>query len=66
MTVSTPPDDALDNQDRVYLEKLRLATDVILRLGEDPGTVPNALEAELWILRDRIERALLLPEADQR
>lgn len=50
--------DTLETTDRVYLEKLRLATSVILRLGED-DTIPAPLEAELYLLRDRIERALL-------
>lgn len=47
-----------DDTDRVYLEKLRLATSVLLRLGED-DMIPAPLEAELYLLRDRIERALL-------
>lgn len=50
--------DDLENHDRIYLEKLRLAADVILRLGED-SAIPDALEAELWIFRDRVERVLL-------
>lgn len=48
----------LESKDRIYLEKLRLATDVILALGED-SAIPNSLEAELWVFRDRVERVLL-------
>lgn len=51
--------DALDDIDRVFLEKLRLAVRVIQELGEDPGVLNAALEAELALLKDRIERALL-------
>lgn len=56
--------DSLEELDRVFLEKLLLASDVILRLGEDPGTLANAFEADLWLFRDRIERAMLLPVTD--
>ncbi len=45
---------------RADLERLRLAADVILRLGND-GVIPAPLEAELGIFRDRLEHALLLP-----
>ena len=51
--------DALEDNDRVYLEKLRLAAAVILELGHDDA-IPEGLEAELWVFRDRVERALLL------
>lgn len=54
--------DDLDDHDRTYLDRLRLAADAILQLGED-GAIPDTLEAELWIFRDRVERALLLPRA---
>lgn len=46
--------------DRVYLEKLRLAVEVILRVGEDPDMLPATLESELFLFRDRVDRALLL------
>lgn len=59
MTDTTTAHDELDGQDRVYLEKLRLATDVILRMGEDPGGIPDTLESELFVFRDRVDRALL-------
>lgn len=52
--------DEIDTRDRIYLEKLRLATTVILRLAEDPGGIPDTLEAELYLFRDRVDRALLL------
>jgi hypothetical protein len=45
--------------DRLYLEKLRLATAILLRVGEDPDALPNTLESELFIFRDRVEHALL-------
>lgn len=51
--------DETEGRDRVYLEKLRLAIEVILRVGEDPGALPNALESELFVYRDRVDRALL-------
>lgn len=54
----SPVDPAFDALDRIYLEKLRLATDVIMRLGEDDA-IPAPLESELSLLRDRIDRALL-------
>lgn len=50
--------DDLADHDRVFLEKLRLAAETILRLGED-GAIPSGLEAELWVFRDRVERVLL-------
>lgn len=59
MTDTTTPTDELEHRDRVYLEKLRLAIDVILRVGEDPGGLPNVLESELFLYRDRCDRALL-------
>lgn len=62
MTDNTPHDntahDKLEESDRIYLEKLRLATSVILRLGED-DTIPAPLESELHLFRDRVERILL-------
>ena len=44
--------------ERTHLERLKLAADVILSESDSPA-VNNALEAELSIFRDRIERALL-------
>jgi hypothetical protein len=45
---------------RSDLYRLKLAADVILRLAED-DVIPETLEAELVIFRDRVEHALLLP-----
>lgn len=45
---------------RISLERLKLAADVILSEGED---IPDALTAELTLFRDRTERALLRPAA---
>lgn len=53
-----PVNDPLDSTDRVYLDKLLLATSTILRLGED-NVIPAPLESELTLFRDRIERVLL-------
>lgn len=52
--------DQLDGHDRVYLEKLRLAADVILELGEE-NLINDILATELHLFRDRVDRALLLP-----
>jgi hypothetical protein len=52
------PHDASPGFQRIHLERLKLAADVILAEGEAIG---DALEAELVIFRDRIEHALLLP-----
>ncbi len=43
---------------RVSLERLKLAADVIL---SETDAIPDTLETELVLLRERIERALLLP-----
>lgn len=53
--------DEFDARDRTYLEKLLLATDVILRHGDDPDALNTVFETELHLFRDKIERALLLP-----
>lgn len=52
--------DELEEHDLIYLEKLRLATDVILQVGEDPGALPDTFLVELYLFKDRVERALLL------
>lgn len=54
--------DGLENNDRVFLEKLRLAADVILQLGEDPEVLPNPLQSELFLFKERVERVLLALE----
>ena len=47
--------------ERVHLERLRLAAEVIL---SEVGTsiVGDVLEAELVLFKDRVERVLLLPD----
>jgi hypothetical protein len=52
--------DVLPSFARADLERLKLAAEVILRLGAD-DVIPAPLEAELAIFRDRVEHALLLP-----
>jgi hypothetical protein len=53
-------DNALTIHGRLHLERLRLATDVLLSERDD---IPDALEAELTLFRDRVEHALLATEA---
>lgn len=56
--------DALESHDRVYLDKLCLAAEVLIRAGEETEVVNDALESELVLLRERLETALLRsPEA---
>jgi hypothetical protein len=50
--------DALTDFERVSLERLKLAADVIL---SETDAIPDTLETELTLFRERIERALLLP-----
>jgi hypothetical protein len=50
--------DSLTDWDRVHLERLKLAADVLL---SEAGALPESLEEELSLYRDRVERALLLP-----
>lgn len=52
--------DKIEFLDRASLERLRLAADVILELGEDADVLPGPLEAELFLFRDRVHRALLM------
>jgi hypothetical protein len=42
--------------ERTHLERLRLAADVIL---SEPDDIGDALEAELTLFKDRLDRALL-------
>jgi hypothetical protein len=49
--------------ERTYLEKLRLAATVILEAAPDGSFIPDSLEVELGIFKDRVECMLLLPEA---
>ena len=52
--------DSLVAFERVNLDRLRLAAEVILAEGGDIG---DALTAELVLFKERVERALLLPSA---
>lgn len=52
----------LEHYERTRLEKFRLAVEVILELATDEA-LPAPLESELYIFRDRVQQALLLPEA---
>lgn len=60
----TANSDPLNSRDRIYLEKLRLAVEVLLREAEDPGGTPDTLESELYIYRDRVDHVLLGPNAN--
>jgi hypothetical protein len=50
--------DALTDFGRVGLERLKLAADIIL---SETDAIPDTLETELTLFRERVERALLLP-----
>ena len=50
--------DTLPALERTHLERLKLAADVILA---EHGAIPDSLEVELVIFRDRVEHAMLLP-----
>jgi hypothetical protein len=52
--------DTLPSFARADLERLKLAAEVILRFADD-DVITAPLEAELVILRDRLDHALLLP-----
>lgn len=52
-------DRATDFQ-RVHLERLKLAADVLLA---EAGDIPDTLEVELRLFKDRIETAILRPAA---
>ena len=54
--------DALATFERVNLDRLRLAADVILAEGGDIG---DALTTELVLFKERVERALLLPDPSE-
>jgi hypothetical protein len=51
--------DALHAHERISLERLRLAADIILA---ETDTIPDTLEAELGLYKERLELALLLPD----
>jgi hypothetical protein len=63
MSENAIPRPAIHEFERTYLEKLRLAAKVILEAAPDLSLVPDPLEVELGIFKDRVEFALLLPEA---
>lgn len=53
--------DALRDFERTSLERIRLAADVIIELGDE---IPSALETDLTLLKERVERVLLLPDRE--
>lgn len=46
----------MNDNARLHLERLKLAADVLLGEADD---LPDTLEAELTLFRDRVERSLL-------
>lgn len=52
--------DGLAGHDRVYLERLRLATDILLSAAEEHGFLNDIIESELVLVREKLECALLL------
>jgi hypothetical protein len=50
--------DALTGFSKVSLDRLKLAADVIL---SEADAIPDSLEVEVVLFRERVERALLLP-----
>lgn len=52
--------DGLAGHNRVYLERLRLATEVLLSAAEEPGFLNDIIESELVLVREKVECALLL------
>jgi|tagenome__1003787_1003787.scaffolds.fasta_scaffold20981709_4 hypothetical protein len=52
------PDNPLTAHGRLHLERLKLAADVLLSECDD---IPDSLEVELTLFRDRLIRALLFP-----
>jgi hypothetical protein len=56
------PGSALHDFEQVYLERLRLAAQVILEAVPGLDLVTDPLEAELVIFKERVEFLLLLPE----
>jgi hypothetical protein len=55
--------DPLTDYRRSGLDHLKLAAEVILRLGREEA-IPAPLEAELTLFRERVETALLRPGQD--
>jgi hypothetical protein len=55
--------DPLFELGRDDLERLKLAAAVILAgAAESDGVIPDPLESELVMLKERLDKALLLPE----
>lgn len=63
MTENQAPKPVIHDFERLYLDKLRLAAQVILEAAPELDLVSDPLEAELGIFKDRVEFLLLLPEA---
>jgi len=53
--------DTLATFERTSLDRLKLAADVILSESE---VLPDPLTAELTLFKERVERALLLPDRE--
>jgi hypothetical protein len=53
-------DKAMTAHGQLHLERLKLAADVLLSERDD---IPDALEVELTLFRDRVEHALLAADA---
>ena len=47
--------------ERTYLERLKLACDVLLELAED-DQISDGLEVELRGFKEQVERELLIPD----
>jgi hypothetical protein len=54
-----PVNDTLPALERTHLERLKLAADILL---SEHDSIPDSLEVELTIFRERVEHALLLPD----
>jgi hypothetical protein len=63
MSENAVPRSEIHEFERTYLGKLLLAAGVILEAAPDLSLVSDPLEAELGIFKDRVEFALILPEA---
>lgn len=50
--------------ERTYLERLRLACDVLLELAEE-DEISDGLEAELRGFKETVERDLLMPDSPE-
>jgi hypothetical protein len=61
LTENPAPRPAANDFERTYLDKLRLAAQVILDAAPGGDLVSDPLEVELDAFRDRVEFLLLLP-----